>query len=50
MAAHAFRLIKDLLVGSALSDEQVTWPYAQLKPALGTALEQVPSLYYFEGD
>ena len=50
MAAHAFRLIKHLLGGAALSDEQVTWAYAQLKPALGAALEQVPSLYYFEGD
>ena len=47
---NAFRLIRHLLGGAALSDDQVTWAYAQLKPALGTALEQVPSLYYFEGD
>jgi hypothetical protein len=47
---NAFRLIRHLLGGVAGSDEQVTWAYAQLKPALGVALDQIPSLYYFEGD
>ncbi|HUT18120.1 MAG TPA: hypothetical protein VM366_03095 [Anaerolineae bacterium] len=47
---NAFRLIKHLLGGVAGSDEQVTWAYGQLKPALGAALAQIPSLYYFEGD
>ena len=47
---NAFRLIAHLLGGVAKSDEQVTWAYAQVKPALGAAVEQIPSLYYFEGD
>jgi hypothetical protein len=47
---NAFRLIKHLLGEAAERDEEVTWAYARLKPALGAALEQVPSLYYFEGD
>ena len=47
---NAFRLMRHLLVDSALSDDQVIWAYERLKPALGAALEQVPSLYYFEGD
>ena len=47
---NAFRLIRHLLRGLAGSDEQVTWAYERLKPALGAALEQVPSLYYFKGD
>jgi hypothetical protein len=47
---NAFRLVKHLLEGLAPSDVQVTWAYDQLKPALRTALAQVPSLYFFEGD
>ena len=47
---NAFRLIRHLLSGISPSDEQVTWAYERLKPALGAALEQIPSLYYFEGD
>ena len=47
---NAFRLIKHLLGGAASTDAQVTWAYAQLKPALSAALEEIPSLYYFEGD
>jgi hypothetical protein len=47
---NAFRLVRHLLGEGAERDEQVTWAYERLKPALGTALEQVPSLYYFEGD
>lgn len=47
---NVFRLIKHLLGGLAESDEQIMWAYGQLKPALGAALEQVPSLYYFQGD
>jgi hypothetical protein len=46
----AFRLVKHLLGDAVLNDERVTWAYARLKPALGAALEQIPSLYYFEGD
>ena len=39
------------LLGEAVqSDEQITWAYERLKPALGAALDQVPTLYFFEGD
>ena len=47
---NAFRLMRHLLGEAAQADEQVTWAYERLKPALGAALEQVPTLYYFEGD
>ena len=47
---NAFRLIKHLLGNLARRDEQVTWAYERLKPALRLALEQIPSLYFFEGD
>jgi len=47
---NAFRLMRHLLGEAAESDQQVTWAYERLKPALREALEQVPSLYYFEGD
>jgi len=47
---NAFRLVKHLLGDVARSDDQVTWAYERLKPALGAALEQVASLYYFYGD
>ena len=47
---NAFRLIKHLLGSLGEGDEQVQWAYERLKPALGAALEEIPSLYYFEGD
>jgi hypothetical protein len=47
---NAIRLVKHLLGAPQLRDVEVTWAYDHLKPALRTALEQVPSLYYFEGD
>jgi hypothetical protein len=47
---NAFRLIKHWLGSLAASDVVVRQAYDQLKPALRAALEQVPSLYYFEGD
>ena len=47
---NAFRLIKHWLGALAVNDVVVRWAYDRLKPALGAALEQVPSLYYFEGD
>ncbi|MBN1137854.1 MAG: hypothetical protein JXM73_14795 [Anaerolineae bacterium] len=47
---NAFRLIKHWLGALAENDVAVRWAYEQLKPALGAALEQVPSLTYFEGD
>ena len=47
---NAFRLIKHWLGSLADNDVVVRRAYDQLKPVLGAALEQVPSLYYFEGD
>jgi len=47
---NAFRLIKHWLGAFAENDTVVRWAYDRLKPALRVALEQVPSLYYFEGD
>ena len=47
---NAFRLVKYWLGELAENDAQVQWAYERLKPALGVALEDIPSLYYFEGD
>jgi hypothetical protein len=47
---NAFRLIRHWLGMLAENDVAVRWAYERLKPALGAALEQIPSLYYFEGD
>ncbi|MBM4466353.1 MAG: hypothetical protein FJ014_12495 [Chloroflexi bacterium] len=47
---NAFRLVKHLLGNPSLRDAEVLWAYERLKPALRSALEQIPSLYYFEGD
>jgi len=47
---NALRLIKHWLGSLAENDVVVRWAYEHLKPALGAALEQIPSLYYFEGD
>ena len=47
---NAFRLMKYLLGSAGESDERVRWAYERLKAALGAALEEIPSLYYFEGD
>ena len=47
---NAFRLIQHWLGTLAKDDIVVRWAYDRLRPALGAALEQIPSLYYFEGD
>ena len=47
---NAFRLIQHWLGALAENDAQVRWAYERLKPALGAALKEIPSLYYFEGD
>ena len=47
---NALRLIKHLLGNVGESDERARWAYDRLKPALGAALEGIPTLYYFEGD
>ncbi|MBN1583438.1 MAG: hypothetical protein JXA89_22200 [Anaerolineae bacterium] len=47
---NATRLVEHLL-GAALQQEtELTWAYNQLKPVLRAALDQIPSLYFFEGD
>lgn len=47
---NAFRLIRHWLGALARDDMVVRWAYEQIKPALSKALDQVPSLYYFQGD
>lgn len=47
---NAFRLIKHWLGALAENDAEVRWAYDRLKPALRVALEDIPTLYYFEGD
>ncbi len=47
---NAIRLVKNLLGHPQMGDVEVTWAYDRLKPALRAALEQIPSLYFFEGD
>ena len=47
---NAFRLVKHLLGNPRLRDVEVTWAYDRLKPALRSAFEEIPSLYFFEGD
>ena len=47
---NAIRLTRQWLGALAQDDVQATRAYERLKPALGAALEQIPSLYYFEGD
>jgi hypothetical protein len=47
---NATRLVKHLLGSPQLNDAQTVWAYDHLKPTLRIAFEQIPSLYYFEGD
>ena len=47
---NAHRLVKHLLGNPQLRDVEAVWAYDRLKPAFRAALEQIPSLYYFEGD
>jgi hypothetical protein len=47
---NAARLVRHLLGGGPWDDVAVTRAYERLKPALSAALEQVPSLTFFEGD
>jgi hypothetical protein len=47
---NAIRLVKHLLEIPQLRDVEAVWAYDRLKPALRVALEQIPSIYYFEGD
>ncbi len=47
---NASRLVRYLLDDPHMQDEQVAWAYDRLKPAFRAAFEEIPSLYYFEGD
>jgi len=47
---NAFRLVKHLLGVPVRKEAQVTWAYTRLKPTLRAALDQLPALYFFEGD
>lgn len=47
---NAFRLIRHWLGALAGDDTSVRRVYERIRPALSRALEQVPSLYYFQGD
>lgn len=47
---NAIRLVKHLLGDPHMPDVEAVWAYDRLKPALRSALEQIPSLYYFDGD
>lgn len=43
-------LVQHLLGGLADNDERVQWAYERLRRDLGAALEEVPTLYYLDGD
>ena len=47
---NANRLVKHLIGAAPRQDAELFWAYEQLKPALRDALNQIPSLYFFEGD
>ena len=47
---NATRLARHLLGNPPLTDVEASWAYQHLKPVLRTAVEQVPSLYFFVGD
>jgi asparagine synthetase A len=47
---NAHRLVKYLLDDPHLRDVEAVWAYDRLKAALRAAFEEIPSLYYFEGD
>jgi hypothetical protein len=47
---NAIRLVKHLLGNPQVRDIEAVWAYDRLKPALRSTFEQIPSLYYFEGD
>ena len=46
----ALRLVKHMLGAPDSRDVESVWAYERLKAALRLAVEQVPSLYFFEGD
>lgn len=47
---NAVRFVRHLLGKPELRDVEASRAYDQLKSALRTTFDQIPSLYYFEGD
>jgi hypothetical protein len=47
---NAVRLIRRWVGDLARSDTRLMWACDRLEPQLRTALEDVPSLHFFEGD
>jgi hypothetical protein len=47
---NAIRLVRHLLSDVDMDDVETAWAYDQLKPVLVSIFDQIPSLYYFEGD
>lgn len=47
---NADRLVRHLLDDPKLRDEDTVKAYERLRPAFRAAFEQIPSLFYFEGD
>lgn len=47
---NAIRMVKHLLGDPETRDVQALWAYERLKPTLRTTFQQIPSLYYYEGD
>ncbi|MFO7743701.1 MAG: hypothetical protein R6X31_15490 [Anaerolineae bacterium] len=47
---NADRLVRFLLGNPHPTDDEVVWAYDRLKPAFRAAFEDIPSLFYFEGD
>ena len=47
---NSHRLVKHLLDEPQMQDTKAVWAYDRLKPAFREAFEEIPSLYYFEGD
>jgi hypothetical protein len=46
----AIRLVRHLLGNADLSDVEATRAYDRLKPVFTALFDQIPALYYFEGD
>ena len=47
---NALRFVRHVLGRPNLRDAEASWAYDRLKPALRTVFNQIPSLYYYEGD
>lgn len=47
---NADRVVRHLLDGPRMRDEDVVWAYDQLKPLFRDAFEEDASFCYFEGD